>query len=252
MTLGVPLLIITTFLAAAVEAVETLTIVLAVGITRGWRTALAGMAAGLLALAAVVAIFGPSLITLVPLHILQLIVGVLLLLFGLQWLRKAVLRSAGLKSFHDEERIFVREVTELTAVPRLRRALDPIGFTVAMKGVFLEGLEVVFIVLTFGAANNGDYADAALGALLAVAVVTVIGAVVHRPMTRVPENSIKFAVGAILTAFGTFWAGEGIGIEWALEEWMLVILSVCYLLLGLLWASALRRTAAPAKVEQKA
>jgi uncharacterized membrane protein len=250
MTLGVPLLVITTFLAAAVEAVETLTIILAVGVTRGWRSALIGMAAGGLALAAVVITLGPAVVRLVPLDALQVVVGTLLLLFGLQWLRKAVLRSAGLKSPHDEARIYQEQVRDLSRKGASAKGVDPVGFTVAMKAVFLEGLEVVFIVLTFGAANGGDYFDAALGAIFAVAALTIVGIMVHKPMTRVPENSIKFVVGAILIAFGVYWAGEGIGIEWALHEAMIVLLAVAYLLIGLAWASALRRGGA-AKLEAK-
>ncbi len=205
-------LLAATFLACAVEVVEALTIVLAVGVSRGWRSTLAGAGAGLLALAAVTAVAGVTLVQTLPESLLQLVVGTLLLIFGLQWLRKAILRSAGLKDLHDEERIY-REQAEAArgAGSTMVAGLDWFAFVVAFKGVFLEGLEVVFIVVTFGL--NADAVGLAAGAAVAAAaVVLVAGMLARRPLARVPENMLKFAVGLLLTTFGTFWAVEGLGV----------------------------------------
>ncbi len=199
----------TVFLACAVEAVEALTIVLAVGTTRGWRSTLQGVAAGLLVLAVVVTALGPAL-TLIPLDALRLVVGGLLLVFGLQWLRKAQLRASGFKALHDEAAIYARQIAAARAAgtePQ-RFITDGCAFTLAFKGVLLEGLEVAFIVVTFGA-NQGSIPLAGLGAVLAVAVVTVAGIAVRAPLARVPENTMKFAVGLMLTSFGIFWGAEG-------------------------------------------
>jgi uncharacterized membrane protein len=196
-----------------VEAVEALTIVLAMGVTRGWRSALAGVAAATVALAAIVAVLGP-LLTLIPIDALRLVVGGLLLVFGLQWLRKAILRSSGHKSLRDEAAVFRREVEEARRAGRKQRAgVDPYAFTLSFKGVFLEGLEVAFIVLTFGGAQ-GSVALAAAGAAAAVVLVAAVGVVVHAPLSRVPENAMKFAVGVMLTTFGIFWGAEGAGVVW--------------------------------------
>src|SRR5437588_1518380 len=212
MTAGV-FLVLSAFLASAVEMVEALTIVLASGIARGWRSSLIGMAAALLALAVIVAALGPAL-TVIPLNALRLVVGGLLLTFGMQWLRKAILRASGLKALHDEEAIFARELEEARAAQGEQRAgLDWYGFTLAFKGVLLEGLEVAFIVITFGS-TQGNIGLAALGAGIALAMVAVVGVVVRGPLTRVPENTMKFAVGTMLTTFGIFWAAEGAGAHW--------------------------------------
>jgi len=224
------LLVLAAFLASAVEMIEALTIVLAVGLTRGWRTALTGCVTALVALAVVVAVLGPSLVRYVPLAGLQIIVGTLLLIFGLQWLRKAILRASGLKAKHDEELIFQRELVQLTR-DLAPAGTDWTGFVVSFKGVFLEGLEVAFIVLTFGA-NAGRFGPSAAGALAAFLLVGLVGLLVHRPLSRVPENAIKFAVGLALTTFGTFWGGEGVGVEWALDDLTLPLLMVVYALLA--------------------
>lgn len=237
------LLALTSFLASAVEMVEALTVVLAVGLTRGWRTALTGAGTALLALVVVVAILGPSLIRYVPLATLQIVVGALLLSFGLQWLRKAILRASGRKALHDEERIFQNEVAELGGAS-VARGLDGVGFVVAFKGMFLEGLEVVFIVLTFGA-QAGRFGPSVIGAGSAFILVALVGVVVHRPLSRVPENAIKFAVGVALTAFGTFWGGEGVGVEWGLGELTLPLLAVAYALLAGGLVAWLRPSPAP-------
>jgi uncharacterized membrane protein len=207
------LLVLSSFLASAVEMVEALTIVLAAGITRGWRSSLTGVAAATLALAVVVAALGPAL-TLVPLNALRLVVGALLLVFGLQWLRKAILRASGFKALHDEEAIFARELAEAReARSEIKAGLDWYGFTLSFKGVFLEGLEVAFIVLTFGS-TQGSIPLAAAGAAAAVLLVAAVGVAARAPLARVPENTMKFAVGIMLTTFGIFWAAEGAGAHW--------------------------------------
>lgn len=188
------LLVTATFLASIVEAVEALTIVLAVWLTHGWRTALLGVFAGSLALAILVALLGPALVYVIRLDQLQVVIGVLLLIFGLQWMRKAIQRAAGSRAIHDEDAIFRAEVAELGRIPDpIKTDIDWNGFVVSFKGVFLEGLEVAFIVLTFGANANSAFSPAALGAVLAFVLVGLVGAAVHRPLARVPENSIKFA-----------------------------------------------------------
>jgi uncharacterized membrane protein len=207
------LLVLSSFLASAVEMVEALTIVLAAGLTRGWRSSLTGVAAATLTLAVVIAVLGPAL-TLVPLNALRLVVGALLLVFGLQWLRKAILRSSGYKALHDEDAIFASELQEAESAPRDERiGIDWYGFTLAYKGVFLEGLEVAFIVLTFGS-TQGSIPLAAAGAAAAVVLVAVVGVLARAPLARVPENTMKFAVGIMLTTFGIFWSAEGAGAEW--------------------------------------
>jgi uncharacterized membrane protein len=231
------LLVLAAFLASAVEMVEAMTIVLAVGITRGWRTSLAGVVTASMALAIIVAALGASLEQLVPIDALRVVVGILLLIFGMQWLRKAVMRSAGLKSMHDEEAIFREEVEGLEGLGPAAAAIDWNGFVVSFKGVFLEGLEVAFIVISFGA-NSGRLDLAAAGAVAAFFLVCGAGAAVHAPLSRVPENTIKFAVGLMLMSFGTFWGGEGIGLEWTLKEAMIPLLALFY------WACALGMIAA--------
>jgi len=206
-------LILASFLASSVEMVEALTIVLAMGVTRGWRSPLIAVGAALLSLAVVVAILGPAL-TLIPIAALRVVVGTLLLIFGLQWLRKAVLRASGYKALHDESMIYQRELREASSATTVVRAgLDWYGFTVSYKGVFLEGLEVVFIVLTFGS-TQGSIPLAALGAAAAILIVGAVGVAVRQPLSQVPENTMKFAVGLMLTTFGIFWGGEGVGIQW--------------------------------------
>jgi uncharacterized membrane protein len=207
-------LFLSAFLASAVEMVEALTIVLAVGVTRGWRSTLLGVGAALLALAALVAALGPSIAN-APIGVLQVVVGGLLLTFGLQWLRKAILRSSGYLPMHDEAAIYTRERDEAQRAARpADRGMDWYSFTLAFKGVFLEGLEVAFIVITFGTARTHGVALAAAAAAAALLVVVVAGVLVHGPLSRVPENALKFTVGLLLTTFGTFWAAEGAGASW--------------------------------------
>ncbi len=199
------------FLASFVEVVEAFTIVLAVGVTRSWRPALTGTALALVVLAALVLAFGP-LLALVPISTLQFVVGVLLILFGMRWLRKAILRSVGVIALHDEDAAFSKETAELNRQASDKRA-DYLAGLAAFKAVLLEGVEVVFIVIAVGAAH-GQTGYASLGALAALILVTLIGLVVHRPLARVPENALKFVVGLMLTSFGIFWTGEGIGADW--------------------------------------
>jgi len=233
------------FLACAVEMVEALTIVLGVGTVRGWRSPLIGVGAAVVVLAVLVAALGPALQQ-IPIDALRLVVGGLLLVFGLQWLRKAILRSSGFKALHDEDEAFRRERAEAEAAGDDRRAgLDWYAFTVAFKGVLLEGLEVVFIVLTLGA-NGGSIPLAAVGAIVAAVVVAVLGIVVRRPLSRVPENTLKFAVGVMLTAFGTFWAGEGVGVDWPGGDLALPAIAILVLAWSLLYVQVLRRTSAVA------
>ena len=215
MTTSAVFLVAAAFLASAVEMVEALTIVLAVGVTRGWRSALIGVATATIALAVVVAAFGPAL-TLIPIDILRLIVGTLLLIFGLQWLRKAILRASGYKALHNEDATFRKEAEAAREAGTVARAgMDWYSFTLSFKGVFLEGLEVAFIVLTFGSTNGrGGIPLAVLGAAAAIVLVGVIGVAVHAPLSRVPENTMKFAVGVMLTTFGIFWGAEGAGVTW--------------------------------------
>jgi Ca2+/H+ antiporter, TMEM165/GDT1 family len=202
------------FIASAVEFVEATTIVLAVGLTRGWRAPLAGTALAVLTLAVIVATLGVALVTVVPEKLLLGVVGTLLLLFGLRWLRKAVLRFAGVVALHDEDEIYRREVAELRAQGLKKTEWDWIGTVVAYKAVLLEGTEVAFIVIAFGAAGVAALNAAIVGALAAGVIVVALAAALRHPLTAVPENWMKFGVGAMLSSFGVFWFGEGVGAEW--------------------------------------
>jgi uncharacterized membrane protein len=216
------------FLGSLVEAVEALTIVLAVGTVRGWRSALAGTLAGLAFLVLLVLAFGP-LLARMPIHYMQLAVGVLLLLFGMRWLRKAILRAAGVIPLRDEALAFAEQSATLRAAHHPQRGWDGIAVVTTFKAVVLEGLEVAFIVLAVGAV--GDLlVPASLGALAACALVVIIGCVVHRPLAKIPENTLKFAVGVLLSAFGAFWAGEGLGFHWPGDD--LAILGIAALFLA--------------------
>jgi uncharacterized membrane protein len=233
-------LIASAFLASAVEFVEALTIVLAAGVSRGWRSALAGLAAATLVLAVLVAAFGPAL-KLIPIGALRLIVGAVLLTFGLQWLRKAILRSSGFKALHDEDAIFARQIEEARLAGRDERAgIDWYGFTLAFKGVLLEGLEVAFIVITFGS-TQGRIGLAALGAGAALVLVATVGVLVRAPLARVPENTMKFAVGVMLTTFGIFWSSEGAGADWPGSDAALPAILAFVVLLSFAAVTLLRR-----------
>jgi uncharacterized membrane protein len=220
--------------------VEALTIVLAMGVTRGWRAALVGTAAALLALAAIVAALGPAL-TVIPIGALRLVVGALLLVFGLQWLRKAILRASGWRAIRDEQALFEREAEEArTAAHELHAGLDWYGFTVSFKGVLLEGLEVAFIVLTFGS-TQGSIPLAAAGAGAAAVLVVIAGIVVRGPLSRVPENTLAYVVGVLLTTFGIFWGAEGAGVAWPGGDAALPGVLAFVLLVSFGYITALRR-----------
>jgi uncharacterized membrane protein len=241
-------LALSVFLACTVEAVEALTIVLAVGTVRSWRSSVYGVGAAALVLAALIAALGPAL-SAVPIGALRVIVGGLLLVFGLQWLRKAILRAAGLKALHDELGNFAAE-TERARLAGTgtgpRDSFDGYAFTVSLKAVLLEGLEVVFIVLTFGA-NQHRVGLAAIAAAVAVLFVTAVGFAVRAPLARVPENAMKFAVGIMLTSFGAFWSAEGAGAHWPGGDAALLVIISVLALISLAMVATLRRAPAVAR-----
>ena len=219
--------VVAVFLASAVEVVEVVTIVLAIGITRGWRSTFIGVGAATALLAVVTAVLGTALTRWVPLTDLQIVVGALLLVFGLQWLRKAILRASGFKALNDEDALFAEEAALARTAPVITRgSLDWFAFTVAFKGMLLEGLEVIFIVMTVGA-SSGQMGVAVGAALGAAVIVGAAGVALRHPLSRVPENTLKFGVGLLLTTFGTFWAGEGLGVDWLGSDiallWLLAI-----------------------------
>jgi uncharacterized membrane protein len=223
-------LAVAVFLACAVEMVEAFTIVMAVATTRGWRIALAGAAAAVLTLGALVAVVGPPIVHWVPIDALRVLIGVLLLWFGAGWLRKAVLRAAGRKAKHDEDAIYARTVAEIeagTEAAAPTRSRDWAAFLVSFKGVFLEGLEVVIIVLTLGGAAH-NLALAAVAAGAALVVVVVVAAMVAKPLSQVPENTMKMVVALLLVSFGTFWIGEGLGLPWPGSDAFLLVLVAIY------------------------
>jgi uncharacterized membrane protein len=245
------LTILGAFLASAVEMVEALTIVLGVGIVRGWRSTLIGVASAGIVLAVLVAALAPALRH-IPINSLRLVVGALLLAFGLQWLRKAILRSGGFKALHDEDEIFQDEQNRAASAGSDQRVgLDWYSFTVAFKGVLLEGLEVVFIVIAFGS-TNGHLGLAVAGAVAAFVVVVVAGLLVRGPLARVPENTIKFVVGVLLTSFGCFWAAEGAGVDWPGDELSLLGVIAFFVVVSFGLVRVLRRrrtTLVPAGAE---
>lgn len=232
------------FLASTVEFVEAFTIVLVIGVTVNWKSSLAGMGLAVVALAVIVATLGTALVRYVPIEVLRLVVGVLLVLFGLKWLKKAILRYAGLKATHDEEAIYEEQLAEMRARGETRsERLDPFGVVTSFKSVLLEGLEVAFIVITFGI-QAGEHAQVSgiavttVGAAAALIVVVALGLLIRAPLQRVPENTLKFVVGVMLATFGTFWGGEGLGISWWGEDLFLFALVAFYLLLSgilILW-----------------
>lgn len=232
-------LFIAVFLACTVEGVEAVTIVLAAGITRGWRSAWTGVAAALVALTVVIAALGPAL-TALPINALRLVVGGLLLVFGLQWLRKAILRASGFKALHDEDAIYAEELAALRAAGEERSGIDPFGFTVSFKGVLLEGLEVAFIVVTFGS-NQHNIPLAVTASIVAVIAVVAAGAIVHAPLSRVPENTLKYAVGVMLTSFGIFWGTEGAGASWPGSDAAIPAIIALVLASSIVLTTALRR-----------
>ncbi|HEY8285820.1 MAG TPA: hypothetical protein VIJ28_15665 [Chloroflexota bacterium] len=233
-------LVLASFLASAVEMVEALTIVLACGVTRGWRSSLIGVGVALVALAAIMAVLGPAL-TLIPINALRLVVGALLLIFGLQWLRKAIMRAGGVQALRNEAALYQKGLEAgRTNAKTVKAGLDWYAFTLCFKGVLLEGLEVAFIVVTFGATAH-QVPLAALGAAAALILVLVAGVAVHAPLSRVPENSLKFAVGLLLSSFGTFWASEGAGATWPGSDLSILGILVVYSAAAYVLVNALRR-----------
>jgi Predicted membrane protein len=235
--------LLASFLASLVECVEALTVVLAVGAIRGWRDALSGSAAALLVLLAIVALLGSAL-TRIPLGDVQLFVGALLLLFGMRWLRKAVLRAAGVLALHDEAAIYAHQTQALQGTGATPHGWDKLAFAAAFKITMLEGIEVVFIVIAIGVGRPGLLLPASVGAVAALLLVVALGAVVHRPLARVPENTLKFVVGVLLCAFGTFWIGEGMGYAWPDQDLSIPGLIAGWLLVALLGVRLCRRAAA--------
>lgn len=234
-------LAVSVFVACTVEAVEALTIVLAVGVTRSWRSTFTGVGGALVVLAGVTAALGPALTSL-PIDALRVVVGALLLIFGLQWLRKAILRASGLKARHDEAQAYEDERQTALSAGSAGSGFDPYSFTIAFKGVFLEGLEVVFIVITFGA-NQHDVGLAAAAAGVAMTVVALVGVAIHAPLARVPENAMKFAVGVMLSSFGMFWGAEGAGAHWPAGDTALLVLVPGTAAFAGMLVALLRRTA---------
>ncbi len=238
------------FLASAVEFVEAFTIVLVVGVTINWRSSLAGAFAAAATLAVIIGTLGVALVQFVPIDILRLVVGIILILFGLKWLKKAILRYSGLKALHDEEAIFEETRAEVrargeTIAPRF----EPFGIALAYKAVLLEGLEVAFIVITFGSSATSNVCNttcgigsAAIGAAIAGVLVILAGVLVQAPLTKVPENSLKFVVGIMLTSFGTFWAGEGFGVNWPFSDAFILVLAALYLVASFVLVAILRQT----------
>jgi uncharacterized membrane protein len=239
--------VLASFLASTVEFVEALTVILAVGTVRGWRGALSGAGAAVLVLAVLVAALGPAL-HVVPLNSVRVVLGALMLLFGLRWLRKAALRAAGVIPLHDETAAFEKETALLRSKGPGGAGFDSIGFAAAFKITMIEGAEVVFIVIAIGAGGHGLLIPACLGAAAALALVVALGAAVHRPLARVPENTLKFVVGVLLSAFGAFWFGEGLGIAWPGNDWAVPALIVVFALTAL-GAVRLIPVTAPARLK---
>jgi uncharacterized membrane protein len=241
-------LLFAVFFASVVEAVEAVTIILAMGFTRSWRSTWFGVATAFAALAIVTAIFGYAITTWLPESALQLVIGGLLLIFGLQWLRKAILRSSGRKSLHDEEKIFREQEEAARSAGATDGQFDMFAFMISLKGTFLEGMEVVFIVITFGL-NAHNVPVAIYGAVAAVVLVTILAAVFRKPLAMIPENTMKYGVGLLLTSFGTFWAVEGLGllrsgrdsVAWPGSDAAILVLIVAWFLLTRAFIAALSR-----------
>jgi len=233
------------FLASLVEFIEALTVVLAVGAVRGWKGALGGTGLALILLLVIVLALGPAL-THIPLDWVQLGVGTLLLLFGLRWLRKAILRSAGVLALHDEDKLYREEVASLSRFARATKGWDRVAVASAFKITMVEGIEVVFIVIAMGAAGGGLLLPASIGAIAALLLVVALGLVLHKPVSTIPENTLKFTVGLLLSSFGSFWIGEGAGIDWPGADWSLLGLLLAFLIAAMAAVSrckTLRRTA---------
>jgi len=228
--------VLPSFFASVVEFVEALTIVIAVGATINWKSSLWGAAGGFGVLAVIVGIFGTALVRYVDLNVLRDIVGIILVMFGMMWLKKAIMRYSGLKAVHDEEEIYKKKVAQLQAMGQSDpKAFNKYGFITSLKAVLLEGLEVAFIVITFGTVGTAIQTDSLLSAILGAAcafvLVAAVGLIVHAPLTKIPENTLKFGVGILILSFGTFWSGEGLGVEWPFSDLFILILIAIYLVL---------------------
>lgn len=225
------------FVASVVECVEAWTIVVAVGLTRGWRDALLGVVAALTVIAALIAIFGVAVVSTIDEHVFEVVIGTMLVLFGLRWMRKAILRYVGVIALHDEEEAFRRQVEELGEAPSAR-GFDLVGFAIAGKAMLLEGMEITFLVITLGASGTTTYPVAITGAAAAFVLVGATGFMLRRPLSRVPENTLKAFVSVMLATFGTYWVAAGFGVEWAGGAWALVYLFVAWM--ALMYVTVLR------------
>ena len=235
-------IVIAAFLAASVEFVEAFTLVLVAGVTINWRSSIVGALAAVATLAVIIATLGVALVTLIPLDVLRFVIGFLLLLFGLKWLKSAIQRYSGLKFLHDEEAIFAANLAQARARGEaVETRLDPFGVLLSYKSVLLEGLEVAFIVISFGSGGSSGIGAAAIGAAAAGVLVILVGSLVQAPLQRIPENTLKFIVGIMLTTFGTFWAGESFGINWPFSDLFLLLLAALYLVVSALLITAMKR-----------
>ncbi len=235
-------IVIAAFLAASVEFVEAFTLVLVAGITVNWRSSIVGALAAVATLAVIIATLGVALVTLIPLGVLRFVIGFLLLLFGLKWLKNAIQRYSGLKFLHDEEAIYAANLAQArTRGEAVGTRLDPFGVLLSYKSVLLEGLEVAFIVISFGSGGSSGIGAAAIGAAAAGVLVILIGALVRAPLQRIPENTLKFLVGIMLTTFGTFWSGESFGINWPFSDLFLLLLAALYMVLSVLLITAMKQ-----------
>src|SRR5947207_5788735 len=235
-------IVIAAFLASAVEFVEAFTLVLVAGITTTWRSSILGALGAAAVLAVIVATLGVALVTYVPIEVLRFVVGFLLLLFGLKWLKNAIQRYTGLKLIHDEQAAYEANLAEARARGEpAKPGLDTFGVVLSCKSVLLEGLEVAFIVISFGGSGAGGIGSAALGAAVAGVLVIGVGALVQTPLQRIPENSLKFVVGIMLTTFGSFWGGESFGINWPFSDLFLLILAALYLIVSVLLITAIKQ-----------
>lgn len=234
--------ILAAFLASLVEFIEALTVVLAVGAVRGWRGALGGTGLALLLLALLVIVLGPAM-TRIPETFVQIGLGTLLLLFGMRWLRKAILRSAGVIPLHDEDEAYAKESAALRALGGFAQGWDRVAVSTAFKITMVEGIEVVFIVIAVGGAGRGLLLPASLGAVAALALVILLGLALHKPVAMIPENTLKFLVGLLLCSFGTFWVGEGMGLNWPGQDWALAALNASFLAASLLLVQLCRARA---------
>jgi uncharacterized membrane protein len=235
-------IVIAAFLASAVEFVEAFTLVLVAGITSNWRSAIVGVLAAVATLTVIIATLGVALVTLIPLDILRLVIGCLLLLFGLKWLKNAIARYSGLKLLHDEDAIYAVRVAEASRRGEaVKTGLAPFGVLLSYKSVLLEGLEVAFIVISFGSTSANGIGTAVLGAAAAALLVIGVGTLVRAPLQRIPENTLKFVVGIMLTTFGTFWLGESFGITWPFSDLFLLLLAALYLVASALLITTIKR-----------